>query len=289
MQQEITEKFKKEFIKRTEEMIPLVHQKINKYTIQLLSKGGKYGYKPLGTSIFVFLNNTYLLFTASHVAEYAANNNVYVLVEGNMIPITGILYRTEYKAAKNNLDYGHIWINILIAKLLLLSYEFIDVSRIWHSHELIPWDRNYLIVGYPEWAINHDKMRKTTSPYSVSLWTYMSKPIVYKYYDINQDENFVVELWQRERIIRNGKKEKVGDYHGISGCGLWYLFPKLDPPSFEFDYFLIGLVVGFKKGRFHVCIANKVDFILNDLVVMHGFKFLKGRAGILFEPPLDKS
>ncbi len=243
---------------------------IHRHTIQFLEKGGKYGHQPYGSGVLVFLNNKCLIFTAAHVTENFDTTPLFVLSNKGIIPIVGYVRETDLDK-DNQTDLAYIILEDAIAAILVQSYDFIPLNRLLHSH--IPEHINqYLVVGYPERNIRAvpDEKRIYTGS-SIFILT-MSKENVYDHYRFDKDKTYILDFAGKGLDLEsNGESEKIGDPHGISGCGLWLLSQKQNVDYFELEYHLIGIMTEFRKGKYHCLVGNRIEIIISALTQLDGY------------------
>lgn len=133
-------------------------KQVHSHTIQLLAKGGKYGYKPYGSGVLVFADNKCLIITAAHVTEDFDNTPLFVNSKKGIIPVVGGLRETDLDR-DNTTDLAYIVLDDAIAAILVQTYDFLPISKITHSH--VPVITNqYLVVGYPDVNIRAEKKEK---------------------------------------------------------------------------------------------------------------------------------
>ena len=72
-------------------------EQIFKHTCQLVTKGGKYDYKPLGSAVLMTVDDKYFLFTAAHVTAKPENELIYINVNSEFVIVSGLLRDTDLK------------------------------------------------------------------------------------------------------------------------------------------------------------------------------------------------
>ena len=242
---------------------------IHNHTIQLLEKGGKYGHKPYGTGVLVFIDGKCIIITAAHVTKDSDNTQLYVNSLRGIIPIVGYFRETDLDKDKTT-DLAYIILHDDTAAILVPTYDFLPMSRIVHSHKPII-SNQYLVVGYPEKNIRADSTQKTVySGSSIFLLT-MSKNKAYEYYGYDVNKDYVLDFAGRGIDLETDKKSgKIDDPNGMSGCGLWLLTEKPDSDTFELHYHLIGIMTEFRKGKYHVLIGNRIEIVISALIQLEG-------------------
>lgn len=238
--------------------------KLHYHTMQFLIKNEKppFLFKPYGSGVLVQTKDEYLIFTASHVTQNMHINALYVNTRVGIQVIIGKCYETDYKK-DSNVDLAYIILDRMLGRLLAETYDFLPVNRIIHSH--IPvHGTNYMVSGYPEkstWEDSGDRY------YGSSHYLlHMANEKVFAYYNFDIEKNYILSFSGRGIDTETGDKtSKIDDPYGISGCGLWYLNPTIFNETIGIDYFLIGIMVMFKKGKYHILVGNRIELIMNSL------------------------
>ncbi len=243
---------------------------IHRHTIQFLEKGGKYGYKPYGTGVLVFVDNKCLILTAAHVTKDSDNTQLFVNSIKGIIPVIGILRETDLQKDKTT-DLCYIILDDRIAEILVHSYDFLPMSKVAYSHNPIIGNP-YLVVGYPEGNLRVvPAEQKIYLGSSIFLLT-MSQEKVYEYYKFDVDKDYMLDFAGRGiDLVTNKKSGKIADPNGMSGCGLWSLTEKAGDDGVELQYHLIGIMTEYRKNKYHVLIGNRIEIIISALIRLEGF------------------
>ena len=107
---------------------------IHNHTIQFLEKGGKYGYKPYGTGVLVFIDGKCIILTAAHVTKDSDNIQLYVNSSKGIIPVVGDLRETDLDKDKTT-DLAYIILHDKIAAVFVETYDFLTLFKIVHSQK----------------------------------------------------------------------------------------------------------------------------------------------------------
>jgi len=245
-------------------------EQIFKHTCQLLTKGGKYGYKPLGTCVLMTVDNKYFLLTASHVTKILETQFIYINVNSKFVIVSGLLRDTDLSKDKK-IDLSYIQLETQVAEVLSQTYNFLNIDKIGHSHE--PKNSHqYIVVGYPE--INVSTEGKTVYSGANILLLAGAKNEVYDFYKFNKEAHFLLGFAGRGFDLETSKKsDKLGDPYGMSGCGLWHISASFDiEKKLVCDYMLVGIMIGFRKGKYHVLIGNRIEYLIDALINLEGIK-----------------
>ena len=256
----------------------LVGKQLVRFTIQFFSKD-KDGLKPYGSGVLAKIHDNYFILTASHVADFLAEdrNQLYVKVDHNAyINVLGEIKYTDIDKSKG-IDLAYIKISDEMLPDLQKPYFFLTVDK-FRKHNKILNSMNYCVVGFPEKNVKkNDKSLKTGASFFLTS-AMNEKP--YQYYNLPENNFFIVLMEGKGTDIETGKNTKVDThFYGISGCGLWYLIFKygIDGKA-TIDYRLIGIMTEFKKGRYFCLIANKIHLYIEAFTVIEGYKFKEVRV-----------
>lgn len=252
----------------------LVTTKLLKYTIQFFSKA-KDGLKPFGSGVLVQLHNNHFIFTASHVADhlFEDSNNLFIRVaKDKFINVLGDIKSTEIEKSRK-VDLAYIKIDPQMLPPLKRSYAFLTIDKVSKHNQKLD-GTNYCILGFPE--IN---IKRTDTSFETGAAFYLTsstneKP--YEHYGFNQEDHFIVNMKGKGTDMSMGGITKVNThFYGISGGGLWFITPILDPLSKQYtvNYKLIGIMTEFRKGKYFCLIASRIHLMLDALTIMEGFKF----------------
>ncbi|HVM86699.1 MAG TPA: hypothetical protein VMT76_00830 [Puia sp.] len=252
--------------------LKLSQDKLHFHTIQFLikKKNSKYNFNPYGSGVLVEIEDQYLIFTASHVVETADSDPLFILTRIGVTQVIGSSSNTNFKNDKNT-DLAYIILDKMLGLLLTETYQFLPLTKISHSH-VHKETANYMVCGYPDknlW-IKEGDIITGSSHFLLS----MANEKTYEYYHFDKQKNYVLNFAGKGVDIVTGKRsEKISDPYGMSGSGLWYLQVRPEPGKMVLDYFLIGIMMLFKKSRYHVLVGNKIELIMADLQANGIFDF----------------
>ena len=237
------------------------------HSCQLFQKGGKYGHKPYGSGILIKISNAHFLATAAHVTENLNEyNTLFIKGPGYFIPVLGDLRETDI-SIKKHADLAYIKLHDSIIDPILKRHNFLSLGKILGNHTLLD-AAQYCILGFPEKNIRveNGKIQTGASYYIVKP----SKEKVYNHYNFDTSSFVLFEFKGKgEEVITGQTSQKIDDPYGISGCGIWFIKINSIENNISVDYFLIGLIIGGKKGKYHILYGNKVD-VLIDGMIRHG-------------------
>lgn len=241
----------------------MIKTKVSNHSCQLFEKGGDYGYKPYGSAVCVKISNSYFILTASHVTdELSDNDTLYVKGNNRFIAVEGNVRSTDIGKEKQ-LDLAYVKLDLNVAEALKENHQFLTIDKIKGRHKLMDAS-NYAVVGYPEKNIRVvDNMVETGGSYYL---TKPSAPKVYAYHKINPDLVISLNFSGEATDMQTGEKQKrSSDPYGMSGCGIWLIDLLKAGSQISIDYFLIGLLYGGKKNKYHVLLGNRIDILLEGM------------------------
>lgn len=267
----------KKIIDETDEaVIKQINTKIFKHTIQFFKiENGKP--KPYGSGVFAKIYNDYFIITASHVASFFEEypNEELIIKTGKelFIPILG---EVKYSIIDQNerIDLAYIKLDKQTIVCLSKAYIPVTIEKFRHHNNLIN-GTNYCILGYP--AIN---VTKEGEPFKTGAAYFLATPSnndkQYQYYKFNKRDHIILNVKGKGTDVNTNKKGKIiSPFHGISGCGLWFLLIYDNPITgkTEVDYRLVGIMTEFRTGKYFCVIANRIWLIIEAFKVAEKFTF----------------
>lgn len=238
--------------------------KLHFHTIQFLKRSGKpgYSYLPYGSGVLVRIVDHYFIFTASHVTKGAEIDKLYVNTRVGVHQVIGTCQEMDFERDKH-MDLAYIQLDKMLGMLLAESYQFLELPKLSHSHKP-KQNSNYMVSGYP--AKNIWKEGEDIYTGSSHFLMSMADEKWLRHYNFDPGRNYGLSFAGRGIDINTDKKtEKIGDPHGISGCGLWYLQVRPEPGNINLDYVLIGIMTEYRNGKYHMLIGNRLEPIMADM------------------------
>ncbi len=245
------------------EVVEIAKSKIRWHTCQIFNKGGKYGYKPIGSAILATIKNNDYLFSASHViSEISSENHGFIQTPLGFQLIIGEANESDI-SVNSKIDIAYIKLEKNLALLLKEAYIFLPENKILRNH--IPLDTTqYLTLGFPASMIKKENGKVVTGC-SFNLHSIM-KERVYKIERYDESIHYLLNFAGKGTgLINNVKRQIIRDPHGMSGCGLWYISRTQGLKNLEYDYFLIGIMFYVEKSRFHYLVGNKINLLIDYL------------------------
>lgn len=257
-------------------VIEQINTKIFRHTIQFL-KNGNGRPKPFGSGVFAKIYDDYFIITASHVASFFEehpNEELRIKVSKELfIPVFGevkysIIEKTE------RIDLAYIKLDKQMIAYLSKAYIPVTIEKFRHHNNLVD-GTNYCILGYP--AINVTKENK---PFDTGAAFFLGSPPIndkpYQLHKFNKRDHIILNVKGKGTDVRTNKKGKIiSQFHGISGCGLWFLLIYDNPKTgkTEVDYRLIGIMTEFRTGKYFCVIANRIWLLIEAFKVAEKFTF----------------
>lgn len=267
----------KKFTKETDRVVlEQINSKILRHTIQFLNRvNGKL--KPFGSGVFAKIHNTYFIITASHVASFFEeypDEELKIKVSNNFfIPVLGeIKYSIIEKSER--IDLAYIKLDKHTSFNLSKAYIPVTLEKFRHHNNLLN-GTNYCVLGYP--AVN---VTKEGEPFNTGAAYFLGSPPTddkpYQLYKFNKRDHIILNVKGKGTDVRTNKKGKIiSQFHGISGCGLWFLLIYDNPVTgkTEVDYRLVGIMTEFRTGKYFCVIANRIWLIIEAFKVVEKFTF----------------
>lgn len=230
-------------------VLELINKDILRFTCQLFILNSDQP-EPYGSGVFAKLGDSYYILTASHVAEYIrdAKRNLYVRakVKDGYVNVVGSVKGTEMNI--HGVDLAYIKVNESFLREIHDNFKFLPISKFRAHNKLVNLSQ-YCVVGFPEknsWVQNRSLITGANA--------YILEPSrenVYKYYKLKPEVNYLLDIKGKGTDLAEGTVNRIydGEFHGISGCGLWLLMPHTNEGELKIDYRLIGIMTEFRKGE----------------------------------------
>ncbi|OUL62755.1 hypothetical protein [Flavobacterium sp. AJR] len=257
-------------------VVKQINSKIFRHTIQFL-KIENGNPKPFGSGVFAKIYDDYFIITASHVASFfkeRPNEELRIKVSKEFfIPVLG---EVKYSIIEKNERIDLAYIKLDKETIIYLSKVYIPVTieKFRHHNNLLNGN-NYCILGYP--AIN---VSKDGEPFNTGATFFLASPPTndkpYQHYKFNKRDHIILNVKGKGTDVRTNKKGKIiSEFHGISGCGLWFLLIYDNPLTgkIEVDYRLVGIMTEFRTGKYFCVIANRIWLIIEAFKVAEKFAF----------------
>jgi hypothetical protein len=265
------------FTKETDDaVVEQINSKIFRHTIQFLNRlNGKL--KPFGSGVFTKIYDDYFIITASHVASFFKehpNEELRIKISKELsIPVLG---EVKYSIIEKSecIDLAYIKLEKQTTTYLSKTYIPVTIEKFRHHNNLLN-GTNYCVLGYP--TINVTKEGEsfdTGAAYFLVTPSTNDKP--YQYYKFNKRDHIILNVKGKGTDVNTNKKGKIiSQFHGISGCGLWFLLIYDNPKTgkTEVDYRLIGIMTEFRTGKYFCVIANRIWLIIEAFKVAEKFIF----------------
>lgn len=203
--------------------------------------------EPVGSGVFIKLDDCYYIVTAAHVVQgYALKklrnpyrsdddyddsseahltlNNIGIFYNQSYYPIQRVVFtNVENGIIENNVDLAVLFLDLESAEELKQSFIFVSINRMILNHTINTKSR-YFIYGYPaDWTEIVDSTEKIIS----KPFKYITKGILVQeltnisHYDARYN---ILLSYDKRIMVYTESGQPLEDFcpKGISGCGLWY-------------------------------------------------------------------
>lgn len=262
--------------------IRIFDQKINeicgkeiiRYTCQFFTKGDN-GIEPFGSGVFAKSESKYFILTASHVAEHLEkeNENLFIKVDHKKyINVIGQIWLTDMGKSRE-IDVAIIRIDEEMLPALSKPYFFLPISK-FRKHDKLYDAPHYAVVGYP--AVNLKNDRGWLETGATIYLTSPSKEKLYRHLGFDPKHFYILKMEGKGTDLDSGENSKINDkFHGISGCGLWLMFPHKEGSEYIVEYRLIGIMTEFRKSKYYCLIGNKIQIVVDALIKLENINIRK--------------
>lgn len=240
---------------------------INKCIIPIFKINTKKSPRLIGSSIFIKLQNYYILLSASHVfGQYTSSEFPLVVpMKNDFFPLEGRLFKTDPTEKNSEIcdfDFAILRIGPKLQKLLLFNYHPIgkDDIHINHSTSTLP---SYFFSGFPVLKENSNDGKKFTRFTKLIHDCSFASEKEYREYQINQNF-FLLYKYLKKR----GNNSKTPKPYGISGGGIFFLSNLTDNLLTQCKPLLIGLnleEISLNNSQYNLHIALRIDVVINYL------------------------
>lgn len=255
------------------ELVKLIEGDIGLCTCQLFKHDSGKETVPSASGVFVSLQDSFYLLTASHVIEdWSDSNRLFVQIKNDYVAIVGKGCGTEV-GKEEKIDSAYIKLKPELVLLLAQWYRFLPYSRFLCDMKVFD-EANYCAFGYP--VINKRKENDKVKTFGSA---YFMRPLpdkVFEHYNLNPLSHYVLEFKGKAVNVKTGKVDKIKtEHYGLSGGGLWYIIMEFDEEKVEIvsESFLIGIMTEFRKAKYECLIANRIEIVLASLEHNEGLNF----------------
>jgi len=231
--------------------------------------------RPYGSGVLAVLHDTFFLLSASHVAEglMSDSKDLYIQVnEKGYMNILGDIKLTEIEKS-NGIDLAYVKLDVQMVPILKKSYKFIDIT-FFRKHNQVLDATHYCVLGFPENNIRIKNGVQQTGAEAFFTAPTNEKP--YEYYKYDKELCHILEMKGKGIDVGTSQETKANmHFHGISGCGLWFILYHQDLNTQEYycQYKLIGIMTEYKKSKYFCLIGYKIHLLLDAISKFEGLKF----------------
>ncbi|SKC14077.1 hypothetical protein [Dyadobacter psychrophilus] len=238
-----------------------VKEQIQSHTLPLFYHVRGKLYKPLGTGVFVKIDNHYYLLTAGHVVsnkdEYDQSYPIFIVTKGGLIETDGLKFEASHFG-----DVGVIFLPTPIAELLIYSTTPLLEGQIRTDTSDIGRAFQYCILGYPKTrvTIGDDQINAN---YQFFL-TRAASDKAFFFNKKNRDDDIFMEwdqFWDLE-----GNRVKRERPEGMSGSGLWYIDNTANySGQYRISYQLIGIMYEYRTYKHPILVGSPISGFIQSI------------------------
>lgn len=231
----------------------LITDEIYSHTLPLFtparSKKGFNYIKSLGSGVFVCRDDQFFILTAAHVV----NQDKAIMIDtvAGVIPLHGAMV---YFAKNSTIDVAVIAVPKGMDMLLYQKITPLPYNKILLDHVPIEFN-HYGIIGYP--AAHLTRALYKSQSYLVKG----ASSKVYNYNSLKQGDYYILDM-HGKTVGEDGKKVRLRQPHGISGCGLWFIEHRIIGGIMRLNYHLIGLMTEVRKAKFNMMLATNIKYAM---------------------------
>lgn len=249
----------------------LVSEKLIHHTCQFFIERTD-GLKPYASGVFVVIHNVHFIFTASHVVEILNNKDKNLLIQIGEDEYVNVIGKTKYSDLDKSkgIDLAYIKLDKQMIPQLTSNYNFLTLDKIRKHNQLLEGGANYCVIGFPENGFKDEggKLKPAAQVY----FTLPTNNNPYEYYNLKRDDWIILKMTGKSQdVVTKAKQPMDTHFHGLSGCGLWLMMPRINENTC--DYRLIGIMTDYKKGKYFCLIGNKIHLLIEALTVFEKMKF----------------
>ena len=236
---------------------------IARSTIQILELQDSQ-YLPLGTGVIIELDKTPFMLTAAHVStDYTEDHPLFVRIgPDDYISLSGE-YRESDLSVNDQIDFAFVKLEGYVANRIARSKRFLDATNIGAGLKSLV-GTYFVASGFPG--------QKTTvkdgnlEAIGVFHLTQEVDSKIYNKYGFSQDTHLIVEYADKGTDLISGDVVSIGRPHGISGGGLWYIWPQNYMGTVLMRYHLVGILSEVRYEHGAVLIACRVEPLIAKIV-----------------------
>lgn len=252
-------------------MQPII-DRVGRHTVPIFSPSpdGHQPPLPLGSGILVHHQGRYCLLTAGHC-----------LMQDGKLTGAGIFYGREFVVFPGPIflerhdmlrgDVGLVLLDAPTTNRLKESFVFLDETRI-----LFPDGHSgasgYLIGGYPNAKVYVDWKRKG---YQADLLPYFcdrGPSNLYAILGFDPATHLILEYDEKNStVMGSGQPSRTVHPIGMSGGGIWYIWPPLTGDIAQDQFFLVGLLIEYHSKQ-KVIVGSQINLVERILARLPSIK-----------------
>lgn len=220
----------------------------------------------VGSGVLIKYKGVFFIVTAAHVLN---KKGVLIFLSDKYFPCNEENNKIVSTSGKigDTIDIGIIKLSEDAADVFNIEYDFISSKQLMLNHRA-NLENRFLVGGFPG---DRTEIKSESDLIKSRFMNLMTEEVIIEnnYYGYNS-KNILVEYQIKELFELGGREKKDGPLpFGVSGGGLWYLFPnKIEEviksylSNAKLEYYLAGIMIEYRKDD-HILVATKMDEILN--------------------------
>lgn len=232
---------------------------------------------PLGSGLFLQIDNDYFLITAGHLLNLEDWKDL--LVPGNnnnAVWLNGVLATTFDKPnLSSNIDFAVLKFSERQIKHLINGhFGTIKSAHVLINHKL-KFDDNYVVAGYPVNGVRKKYGEAVYTPIPLKLVTYPIPPKKYSKYGFNPAHHILIKYQRKLKPFSSKRTQITKEATGISGSGLWFVPDWNRLTNGVPTFYLTGIMIENYKDKGFLA-ALRIDFVIETIKQI----FNKGDLGV---------
>ena len=220
-----------------------------------------YKAKPIGSGVFIEIDNNNYLVSAAHVLEPEFVEKMTIPNGEFLIEIQGTLVVTEIpkggEREDDKIDLGIVKLTEDCSKEIENRFRFLTITDIDSEHVELK-SHQYMFCGYPVETTIVKNMEMAINPTPLKVRTKILRKEFQKIPAYTTGSKWILDF-DRSRQFNISKQEEESPPHpkGVSGAGLWTIPVNPNIPIKDTDSKLIGIMTDyFEQGDNAVCATN---------------------------------
>jgi len=218
--------------------------------------------KSYASGVFIRIDNSHFMFTASHVIDdeekkiYIGEKNTFKQIGGEWIQNSLPIGR---KREDDRIDVAILKLDDASIEFIKSKHEFLTTNDIQINHRLIEAPL-YTAIGFP---CSQNKFNKYKNELKRMPFILITEPALDEAFNqLNCDPTInIIVNYNKDKIFnhKTGKKLNGPTSYGISGAGLWYLPCQSVNSGEKISNYLVGILHTWPKQNRKYWVATQID------------------------------